>query len=579
MTQHRKENKQHKDSIQEQKIFLALEKETFATQTLAFNSIVTAAANHLSVKRVSIWFLNEAKTENCCQALYNQGVISNTATVLDSKAYPHYFYALNHSGVITADNAQTHLSTKEFTEDYLIPLGITSMMDIPIWIKGKVIGIVCYEHIGEPRQWQAEEANFGFSISDYAAKVILENSSKQAEISLKASEENIHLSQRQLKNAMEGARLGYWDWNYQTGEHEVNDRWLEILGLSRDKVNNKVADWSHLIHPEDQSRLLNTIETHIESGKAYEAEFRMRHANGQWIWIQGAGAVVEYDPKTKQPVRICGTHQDISARKRAEAELHQYKNKLEQLVEARTHDLNRALQASELASKAKTEFLSSMSHELRTPLNAILGFAQLLQTNDEEPLTDEQGEGVEYILSSGQHLLELINDVLDLSAIEAGGMTIFLEPINIRVLIEQAVNLMKVIANKEDIQLHILSDIAVSVQGDQRKTQQIILNLLSNAIKYNQSNGSVNISWQAIDDSVRLSISDTGIGISAANQEKIFTPFNRLGQENSMIMGTGVGLSVSKKLIELMGGKIGMDSIEHQGSTFWIELPLAEEER
>jgi len=578
MAYHRKGSKNQKYSFQEQRIFLALEKEKFANQASAFNTIITAAAKHLLVKRVSIWLFNETKSNIKSQALYDQGDLSNTERVLESKDYPHYFRALNHSGVITADNAQTCSSTNEFTTDYLIPLGITSMMDIPIWIKGEVIGIVCYEHIGQIRQWGAKEANFGFYISDYVAKVLLENTREQAEIRLQVSEESIRFSQQQLENVIQGAQLGYWDWHYQTGEHEVNDRWLEMLGLSRNQVKNHVADWKSLIHPEDQAWLLNIVETHIDSGKAYEAEFRMRHTDGHWVWIQGSGAVVEYNPETKQPMRICGTHQDISARKQAEFELYHYKNTLESLVEERTEALNIALQASEGDSQSKTEFLSSMSHELRTPLNAILGFAQLLQANDEEPLTEEQEEGVEYILSSGTQLLNLINDVLDLSDIEAGNIRVTFEAINIMDLIEQVVNLMNVIAEKEAIQLNILSDMPAVVLGDDRKIKQVIINLLDNAIKYNEVNGTVNITWQYMShERLRINICDTGVGIKEANHERIFSPFHRLDKEKCTTTGTGVGLTVSKKLMELMGGNIGVESIEHEGSTFWIELPLFKE--
>lgn len=241
-----------------------------------------------------------------------------------------------------------------------------------------------------------------------------------------------------------------------------------------------------------------------------------------------------------------------------------------------TKDLAAARDQAEKANKAKSEFLSSMSHELRTPLNAIIGFAQLLSKGRRDPLSEKQQRQVGQIEKSGQHLLSLINEVLDLAKIEAGHMTLSIEPISIEGVIEDACNTLEANMNATGIQLiRYPINSTWSVSADYTRTKQILLNLLSNAIKYNREHGAITIGVTQQDSELRFSISDTGPGIAPERQEELFEPFNRLDAEYGTIEGTGIGLAITRELVERMSGCIGVDSQPGEGSTFWFTLPVA----
>ncbi|MCW8915115.1 MAG: ATP-binding protein [Magnetovibrio sp.] len=235
--------------------------------------------------------------------------------------------------------------------------------------------------------------------------------------------------------------------------------------------------------------------------------------------------------------------------------------------------------AAEKASQAKTEFLSSMSHELRTPMNAVLGFAQLLQLNPQVPLHPKQADSVEQIIKAGNHLLELINEILDLSRIEAGRVNLSIENIDVHEVIDDCITYISPLAEQLGIALYAGVPRAgeMYVHADRTRFRQVLLNLLSNAVKYNNDNGEVRFSIsKAVFGHIRFIVSDTGPGIAKDKQEELFEPFSRLGAEATDIEGTGIGLTISRRLSELMGGGLGFTSKLGKGSEFWIDLPAVD---
>jgi len=334
----------------------------------------------------------------------------------------------------------------------------------------------------------------------------------------------------------------------------------ELLG---NKLTEKlVKDWApQLDIQRDGISSLDPIEdfplVQALSGRAVQPiDICVQAAAGsQRVWLAASAM-----PLTDESGRICGAagvFSDVTERRNGE------------------NALKHAKEEAECANRAKSEFLSRVSHELRTPLNAILGFAQLLQMSR---LPDHHQDSVEQILKGGRHLLALINEVLDIARIESGHLSISLERIAAPEVIQEAVTLIEPQAAKLKIQLYIEAGPAwrSHITADRQRFKQVVLNLISNAVKYNHEGGSVRISAEIRGPNLKLNIADTGPGIASEKLHLLFSPFERLGAEHGGVEGTGIGLALSKRLVEAMSGRIGFENQAGSGATFWIEFPVAD---
>lgn len=334
-----------------------------------------------------------------------------------------------------------------------------------------------------------------------------------------------------------------------------------LLGYTPEEVLGHTA--TELIHPEDIHAIGAARGSILRSpGTTRSAEYRMRHKDGSWRVFEGVARTVSPDTSDEG---LVANARDITERKG-----------FEEALRGAMAEAQIAREAAERANRAKSEFLSRMSHELRTPLNSVLGFAQVIARKE---IPQDQRKAIEHILKAGRHLLNLINEVLDIARIESNRQVLSLEPVQLRLVVSEALSLIHPLAVERGCEIEDCEvDESWYVRADRQRLTQVLLNLLSNALKYNRAGGRVWLTCASVADAaeprLQISVSDSGIGIPEDAMEDLFTPFARLGAEQTNVEGTGLGLALSLRLVQAMEGTLNAESVLHEGSTFRIELPL-----
>ncbi|WP_324781118.1 PAS domain-containing protein [Thiobacillus sedimenti] len=360
-------------------------------------------------------------------------------------------------------------------------------------------------------------------------------------------------SRMRLEEAQSLAKLGHWTADLVTGALQWSDEIYRIFGLDPARFTPSIDAFTRAVHPDDWELIRASERRAAETG-VHDVVHRIIRPDGEVRYVHElAQARVGASGELLQ---LSGTVQDVTELKQAEQGMQQAK------------------EAAEAASRAKSEFLASMSHELRTPLNSILGFAQLFAMDPKLP--PQSKDYAQEIERAGQHLLSLVNDLIDLARIEAGKLELLLAPVRVQDVVTDSLAMVAPIARDRGIQLVDAGGdgCGSTVVADSTRLQQVLINLLSNAIKYNRPAGAVRIGCHAERGATRIAIADDGPGIPADKQARMFTAFDRLGAERGQVEGSGIGLVITRRIVEAMGGSIGFESTEGRGSTFWVTLPV-----
>lgn len=501
------------------------------------NDMVAMAARSIQCERVGIWLYNDDVSSIKASSIYQ---LSTNAFVDGGvsyeKEYPVYFSHLKKDALIVASDAIHHAATLEFAEDYLKPMGITSMLDVPIRNGNRVIGVVCYEHIGPQREWTISEQVFAKSLSDIIALNFEREERKKVE-------DRLRKSKIRFEETQELAHIGSWEYNFVTHEVVWSGEMYRIFCMEDTPAHKLFDAFRQRIHKEDMIAFDGAVSKLLESGESYSTEVRLICPKGELKYILAIGDVIRSHRQGKV-VGMRGTVQDITKQKQA--------------------------------AMAKSEFLSCMSHEIRTPINGVIGIASLLQDED---LNERQQEYVRTLNFTAQHLSAIVSDILDFSKIESGHMTFERASFNLDKNCHDILNLFAGKAEEKNIAVHFnpspMSD--YSLYGDYVRLNQVLSNLLSNAIKFT-AKGSVTLSYSILHEDrhrvkICFNVKDTGIGIPEKQQKQIFESFTQADETiTRQYGGTGLGLTICKKLIELQGGTISLSSREGEGSEFLVTL-------
>ena len=528
--------------------------------------ITQLLSEELNVDRVSFWeYKEDASYLECIDLYLHQTKAHSRGATIKRTEHPDFFCELEHSHYININQGYTENQIMEFQNTYLKPRSIVSLLAYSVSINGRGFGLIGLSQTTQGNTLNREDIAFLGLIAEQIAIALINREKENVKNDLVKNQKILNLAQNV-------SGTGHWYLDFSSGAFSWSKEVRRIFNLSS-RVSMTVEHLLHRVLPEDYI-LVDQCFKNIYEGESFSIKHRILiHDEIHWVSEQ-AEVIFGKDHK---PKACLGIVQDITEKLQNEIELREYRQNLEAMVISRTAELEMAKVAAETANKAKSIFLSNMSHEIRTPMNAILGYAQLLKR---ESLTPKQIEQVQKLTISAEHLLHIINDILDLSKIEAGKVTLEIQNFEPARIVDQICKMLVENISTKNIKLNInLTNIPLVVSGDGHHLSQILLNLIGNAVKFTQV-GDITIRGSVVRKEgefifVRFEIRDTGIGMSTEQMDHLFCDFAQADDSTTRLYGgTGLGLSICKRLAYLMGGKIGVESTIGVGSLFWVELPF-----
>ncbi len=549
------------------------------------NEITEAVSSSLMIERVGVWMYGDDRLELRCVDLYEQTPASHSdGHVHRQKDWPAYFAALAENCVLVVHNAPDDPRTSELVLSCLAASGISSKLDVPINRDGVTVGFINLEHVGPGRDWSDEDITVAGYFADLVAHVLATQESKQAVDVLRKNARQLQTIYHQIPAGIsledysgvkrltdKLARNGVRDFreHFRNNKQDldeaidqikildVNDFQVTMFGASSVEEYCKFDTGPSLVMTFGwYDYYLEEISVFAEGGNEMSKEVRTSRIDGTGMDVNCTSRITS-DHKDDWS-EVVSIHKDITDRKQSEAAL------------------QNALVEAERANQAKSEFLATMSHEFRTPLNAILGFSEMIRAEYFGPLgSDNYQDYARSIFHSGEHLLDLINDILNIAAIEAGKKPMVKENIFVDTFLRDCVTNMGPLAKECSVYLTVdIPDELNPLYADKRALTQVILNLLSNAIKFTEDDGTITVSVSAFDDGMIFKISDTGIGIPDDIISHITDAFVQSNADPHIAQsGTGLGLTIVKSLVEANGGVLNIESEYGKGTTVTVWMP------
>jgi PAS domain S-box-containing protein len=548
-----------------QRVLMELGRMKIASLTDTFKNINEAVARVLGTDRASVWRFSLSRRELICVDLYRTDKgIHESGRKVAAADYPVYLEALKSRRCLAIDDARKSRFTHELLAEYIVPVGIRSLLDAPVWQGGRVVGFLRTDQAGWKRHWTTDETAFLMAVADIVTVILEGWERKSADAELR---EALDFNQMMVQRSTMGVIA------YQAASGQcvlANEAAARITGGS---VAEILAGNYRQLESWKKSGLMDLVEQVIATRKPSRAELYMTTNFGRDLWMECSVTAFASAGELHFMLVI----QDITERKQAEEDLRQAKERAElvnrQLEQSTVRANHLALEA-ELANKAKSDFLASMSHEIRTPMNGVIGMTGLLLDTS---LNSEQRQYAETVRNSAEALLDIVNEILDFSKIEAGKLDLEMDDFNPVQVLEDVNSLLALRAQAKGLEYNfrVQTGVPLVVRGDAGRLRQVLTNIIGNAIKFTTAGEvSITVAPEADEPSrvaLRFEVRDTGIGIPPDKIQQIFQPFTQADTSvTRRFGGTGLGLSIARRLVEKMGGDLRVESEPGKGSLFWF---------